>query len=311
MDMFPPALPAQPPDRSGADTDAQLIDLWLRGFTSPETRRAYAGDVKAFRDWAGPDVLLRAVTLSTLTYWRESLLAQGHRPAGVNRRLASIRSLLTLGQRTGYLHFNVGTALKPLPQADRQAERILSERDTLNLLHAAGNSRQGPRNQALLQYLYYTGSRVGEACALRWRDLHDLAGTMPHVTVHGKGGRSRHVALVPELGPVLQRLAPDPPDPDSPVFRTQPGRNLTARAVWDIVRAAARRSGLTAAVSPHWLRHAHASHALDRGAAVHVVQSTLGHASLNTTTHYVHVRPGVSSGHSLARLGADPPLDQE
>ena len=61
---------------------------------------------------------------------------------------------------------------------------------------------------------------------------------------------------------------------------------------------------VTARVSPHWLRHAHASHALDRGAAVHVVQHTLGHASLATTTRYVHVQPGESSGHSLAKLGA-------
>ena len=87
------------------------------------------------------------------------------------------------------------------------------------------------------------------------------------------------------------------------------GRPLDARAARGLVRAAARRAGLAAPVSPHWLRHAHASHALDRGAAVHEVQLTLGHASLATTSRYVHLRPDRSSGHALARLENRPAAD--
>ena len=106
---------------------------------------------------------------------------------------------------------------------------------------------------------------------------------------------------VPGRWPSCNRIRPDP---EGPVFRTRSGRALLPRAAGQIVSAAAVRAGLSAAVSPHWLRHAHASHALDRGAAVHVVQHTLGHASLATTTRYVHVQPGESSGHSLAKLGS-------
>ena len=160
------------------------------------------------------------------------------------------------------------------------------------------------RNQALLQFLYYTGARVAEACGLEWRDLQDLAGARPVVAIHGKGGRTRHVALPLDCARAVAQLQPAAPDPESPVFRTRSGRALVRWAATQIVKTAARRAGLSARVSPHWLRHAHASHALDRGAAVHVVQHTLGHASLATTTRYVHVQPGESSGHSLAKLGA-------
>jgi integrase/recombinase XerD len=70
--------------------------------------------------------------------------------------------------------------------------------------------------------------------------------------------------------------------------------------VWRIVRAAAARAGISLAVSPHWLRHAHASHALDRGAPIHLVQATLGHASVATTGKYLHARPTDSSARYLA-----------
>ena len=302
---LPPAtLPAPLPDRSGARNDAHLIGLWLAGCSSVHTQRAYARDVAACLTWAGPPPL-PALTLADLQGWRQQLQDQGQSASSINRRLAAVRSLLTFGQRTGYLQFNVGAAVRPLPQADRLAERILPERDTLNLIHAAGApTPQGRRNQALLQFLYYTGARVAEACGLQWRDLQDLAGARPVAAIHGKGGRTRHVALPLDCARALGPLQPDPADPESPVFRTRTGRALLPRAAGQIVRAAAQRAGLSAAVSPHWLRHAHASHALDRGAAVHVVQHTLGHASLATTTRYVHVQPGESSGHSLAKLGA-------
>ncbi len=299
-----PADTHRMPNLSGARNDAHLQTLWLDGFASRHTRRAYAADVQAFRAWAGQPPL-RAVTLAALQGWQQHLVQAGQSPRSINRRLAAVRSLCTFGQRTGYLVFNVGTALSPLPSPDRLAERILSERDTLNLIHAAGASTpQGPRNQALLQFLYYGGVRVAEACALQWRDLTDVAGARPVAAIHGKGGRTRHVALPGECAQSLGRLRPQPPEPGAPVFRTRSGRALRPRAVRTMVTAAARRAGLDAPVSPHWLRHAHASHALDRGAAVHVVQATLGHASLATTTRYVHVQPGVSSGHSLARLGS-------
>jgi site-specific recombinase XerD len=86
---------------------------------------------------------------------------------------------------------------------------------------------------------------------------------------------------------------------DDPVFRSQKGGSLSPVQVWRIVRAAARRAGIAGDVSPHWLRHAHASHPLDRGAPIHLVQATLGHADLRTTSKYTHARPNDRSARYL------------
>jgi len=88
--------------------------------------------------------------------------------------------------------------------------------------------------------------------------------------------------------------------PDAPVFRSSKGGPLDPSQVLRIVQAAAARAGLPGNVSPHWLRHGHASHALERGAPVHLVATTLGHASIATTGRYAHARPTDSSSRYLA-----------
>ena len=86
---------------------------------------------------------------------------------------------------------------------------------------------------------------------------------------------------------------------DDPVFRSQKGGALSRQQAWQIVKTAAARAGLPENLSPHWLRHAHASHAMDRGAPIALVQATLGHASVQTTGRYLHARPEESSGRYL------------
>lgn len=155
------------------------------------------------------------------------------------------------------------------------------------------------RNQVLLKLLYAAGLRVSEACALTWRDLQprDAGG---QVTVYGKGGKTRAIVLPSGIWNDLLGLRGEA-DGNAPVFPSRKkGGNLSEVQVWRIVRAAAKRAGIEGAVSPHWLRHAHASHALDRGAPPHLVQATLGHASLGTTSRYAHARPTDSSARYLA-----------
>jgi integrase len=88
--------------------------------------------------------------------------------------------------------------------------------------------------------------------------------------------------------------------PEEPVFRSRSGKALDRGRVRVILRRAAQRAGVVEGVSPHWLRHAHASHALDHGAPIHLVQATLGHSSVATTSRYLHARPGDSSERFLA-----------
>jgi integrase/recombinase XerD len=86
-----------------------------------------------------------------------------------------------------------------------------------------------------------------------------------------------------------------------PVFRSRHSRPLSATQAWRVVKPAAARTGLPADVSPHWMRHAHASHALDRGAPISLVRESLGHSSLATTSKYTQARPDVGSGRYLPR----------
>ncbi len=148
----------------------------------------------------------------------------------------------------------------------------------------------------MLRLLYGAGLRVSELTALTWRDAQDR-GDSGQITVMGKGEKTRAILLSVDTWRELSGLRDAD---DAPVFPSRNGGHLDPSQVRRIVKGAARRAGITAPVSPHWLRHAHASHALDRGCPIHLVQATLGHASVATTGRYLHARPTDSSSRYLA-----------
>jgi len=134
---------------------------------------------------------------------------------------------------------------------------------------------------------------------LKWRDVQEREEGAGQITVYGKGGKTRVVLLSRETWVELIALKSEGA-PDDPVFASRKGKgHLHPSQVKRIIQAAAERAGIEAPVSPHWLRHAHASHALDRGAPIHLVQATLGHASVATTGKYLHARPEDSSARYL------------
>ncbi len=219
------------------------------------------------------------------------------------RKLAAVKSLLTFAQKIGYLQFNVGAAVEIPKSKDCLAERILSEENVIRML----SMEVQPRNHALLRLLYVGGLRVSEICALKWRDCqpHEDTG---QITVFGKGRKTRVIRLTLNVWQAIMGLRGDD-GPDCPVFRSQKGAgHLDPSQALRIVRKAARRAGIDLNVSPHWMRHAHASHALDRGAPIHLVQATLGHSSVATTGRYLHARPSESSARFLAVMNG--PLDE-
>jgi integrase/recombinase XerD len=207
--------------------------------------------------------------------------------------MSAAKSLFAFGHRLGYLPFDVARPLHLPTLRDKLAERILDETDVLRMIAL---ERQ-PRNRAILLTFYAGGFRVSEISALKWRDLvrRDSAG---QITVFGKGGKTRTVLMPESVWNALMSLRGDAKD-DAPVFRSRKGGHLDESQVWRIVRKAAERAGIDKDVSCHWLRHAHASHALDRGAPIHLVQATLGHSSIATTGRYLHARPTESSGDYL------------
>jgi integrase/recombinase XerD len=272
--------------------DAKLVELWLSMKTSPHTRRAYASDAAALLAFVKKP--LSWVTLTDLQAWAGHLGQGSLKPASQNRALTAVKSLLSFAQETGYIPFNVGAAIKLRPNRDGLAQRILAESEVARLIDAAPEGR----NRVLLKLLYVSGVRVSEICELKWCDV--LARQEGgQITVFGKGGKTRTVLLKPRVWQQLLSIKEEAKAVDA-VFRSRKGGGtLDVSQVRRIVYAAVKKAGLEQKVSPHWMRHAHASHALDRSAPIHLVQATLGHASVSTTGRYLHARPTESSSFYL------------
>jgi integrase/recombinase XerD len=277
------------PAAGRGELDNKLVMLWLHG-KAANTVLAYRADIDRFSRHVRFKPF-EAVTLEDLQSFAGSLA--DFSPAAQARKLNAVKSLLTFGKRTGVLRIDVGEALAVPKLKNRLAERILAEGEIQRMLALEAN----PRNHALLRLLYQTGLRVSEARSLCWRDLSPNKDG-GQANVFGKGAKTRVVLIQKNLWRIVRALRGDAGS-EAPVFRSRKGAALDASMINRIVKAAAARAGVTHAASPHWFRHAHASHALDRGAPVHLVQQTLGHASLETTSKYVHARPGESSGNYL------------
>src|SRR5919205_745354 len=274
-----------------ADTDRHLIELWLGKNARPPTPPKYARQAHRFLVFIRKP--LAEVRLGDLQAFAAALEAEGQASATRATAIAALKSLFTFAQEAGYLRFNVGAALKAPPVKNTLAERILAETDVLRMLALEPDRR----NRVLLTLLYGAGLRVSELCALCWRDLAERDGA-GQVTVFGKGGKTRAVLLSATTWRQVTELRAGA-DPDAPVFVSRKGGHLVPSAVHRIVKAAAKRAGISAEASAHWLRHAHASHSLERGAPIHLVQATLGHASVATTGRYLHARPTDSSARYL------------
>src|SRR5215469_4212792 len=294
-------------------TDDQLIAMWLHE-KAPLTQEEYTRDIAQFRDYVF--VPLQRLTLPDLQAYADELKLLDIKPATIARRLNSIKSLLSFAQKTGYIRFNIGTMVKVPKLKKTLAERIISEEQVITMLARETNKR----NHALLRLLYASGIRVSEVCDLRWKDVQQRSDS-GQITVFGKGEKTRTILLKSETYKELLSLRKDASD-DAPVFQSRggghgkAGQALDPSQVTRIVEAAALRAGIAtysetiiqdgkqiqrkrSQVSPHWLRHAHASHALDNGASIAIVKETLGHESIETTAGYTHVRPGTSSAHYL------------
>lgn len=237
---------------------------------------------------------LAQVTLADIQDFADSLEASNLAPSSCGRIISSVKSLLAFGNRIGILAVNVGAPLKAPTAKNTLAERILSEAEVQKLISLEPNSR----NQVMLRVLYAAGLRVSELCSLRWRDLQARSEAEGQINVYGKGGRTRVVLLPTTIWMEIVSLR-EAAGFNNPVFQSRKGGHLHPSQVMRIVRAAAHRVGIETNVSPHWLRHAHASHSLDRGAPIHLVQATLGHASIATTGRYLHARPQDSSARYL------------
>lgn len=282
-----PLVPVVAPSAQ-AESDEQLIMLWLHG-RSLRTQGVYLPEVHRFCQFVG--VRLHDVTLAMVQMFADSL--HELQPATQRRILATVKSLFAFGHRLGYLPFDVTRPLRLPPVREVLNERILDEPDVVRIIA----SERNPRNIVLLTLLYASGIRVSELCGLRWQDVQERENG-GQISVYGKGGKTRTILLPLSVWEKIMSLRNHARN-DAPLFQSRKRGQLTREQVYRIVRAATQRAGIGKSVSPHWLRHAHASHALEHGAPISLVQTTLGHANVSTTSRYLHARPGESSSSYL------------
>ena len=291
----PPADVAAPPlDRAIED---YLTYLRVERGLSPATIRAYRGDLADFasrRDvataWAdGPEAARRHLADRAK---RGRPRDPGLAPTSLRRRAASIRGFYRFAYGDGLIDRDVAAHID-LPRQPRLLPETLDVAEVESLLEAAPDLR----GRALLELLYAAGLRVSEAIGL---DREDLSTEGGYVRVIGKGDKERLVPVgdvaldwlgrwLEEDRPALLARHHVEPLRGGPLFLGDRGGRLARQQAFAIVRGAARRAGLAEGVSPHTLRHSFATHLLEGGADLRIVQELLGHASISTTQLYTHV----------------------
>jgi integrase/recombinase XerD len=268
----------------------RIIPIWLHGRPAITCER-YAPVIRDFREFVKSKTI-GTVRLEDLQAFQDTLA--GQKEATIRRKMSTIKSLLSFSHKTGLIPFNVGAALRMPVVLEQLTEKILPEED----IHAMINGEPNPRNQVLLRVLYGSGIRATEASGLDWKDVQprDSGGQL---VVLGKGSKVRVIRISPQTWKALLAIRPNDATPADPVFVTDQERRMSRNYISILVRRAARRIGIGAKVSAHWLRHGHASHSMDKGAPLSLIQKTLGHTDLTTTSRYLHVRPTESSSKYL------------
>jgi integrase/recombinase XerD len=280
---------------TAASTDRELLEVWLKSHAdgSAHTRRAYTRIGGRFVDaLAQAETGLRRATVDEIQTALETMRHKNDgtpaSAATVNTTVAAVKAFLGFAHKVGYTRFNAAPLIR-LKKAPRQlAQRILSEFDTQSILHAAKRGRE----EVLCEVGYYGGLRVSEIASLTWAQVIPRETDEVQLALVGKGDKPRHVLLPAKTAKKLLAMRGDTSLSD----RVFP---ITERRINYILKAIVKRAGGNPKTSPHWLRHAHASHAIDNGAPITLVSQTLGHADLKTTSVYAHARPNESSSRYL------------
>ena len=266
---------------------------------SHNTTAAYRRDLDRYRAWCAARGIdsVAAVTRSDLEDFAAALATggDGGRALGVSsvaRAVVAVRGFHGFCLDEGITVEDPASDWQP-PRAPRRLPKALGYDQVAALLAAAavGDDPRSLRNTALVELLYGTGVRIDEACRL---DRDDVDLPSASMRVLGKGNRERVLPLgsvaLEALQVYLVRARPAFVRTSDPaVFLNARGRRLSRQSAWAVVAQAARRAGISAAVSPHTLRHSVATHLVERGADVRVVQELLGHASVTTTQIYTRV----------------------
>lgn len=250
---------------------------------SAHTLRSYRTDLAQFRRFLAARRVGRMAEVDArlLRQYLARLYEAGLSRSSIARKLAAIRSCLAFLTRRGGLPKNPAREVSPPRLPKRLVSFLPIDEATLLLEHPAA-----ARDRAILEMLYATGARVAELCGLDLADLDRAGGT---IRVRGKGAKERMIPVGDAALQTLDAYLGARGQADGPLFRNLRGGRLTVRSVHRIVKARSRAAGLTRRVTPHTLRHTFATHMLDAGADLRLIQDLLGHSRLSTTQRYTHV----------------------
>jgi integrase/recombinase XerD len=291
-------------------TSADSVDRVVRGYLdhlaverglSRNTLSSYSRDLRRYAGYLRDQGIssIDEVTEAAVSGFVASLRSGGPdqpplRASSAARAVVAARGVHRFALREGLSSHDPAASVRP-PVPPRRLPRALPLDDVLALVEAAGfdGTPKAVRDQALLEFLYGTGARIGEAVGLDVDDIDLERGT---VMLHGKGGKDRIVpvggfaraaidAYLVRGRPVFAAAGKGSPA----LFVNSRGGRLSRQSAWAILQATADRAGLRTTIGPHTLRHSFATHLLDGGADVRVVQELLGHASVTTTQVYTLV----------------------
>jgi len=258
---------------------------------SPNTVASYRRDImKFYRQFQ--DVPLNSVINSDIRAFLLKLKQEGLSARSIARCLASIKSFFRYLYAEKHIEENVVEILES-PKLWKKLPGVISMRE-VDLLLACPDSRTpiGLRDRAMLEVLYATGLRVSELVSLKATDVNLQMG---YVRSLGKGSKERLVPMGDAACAAVQdylqqgRAALLKGRTAAEIFISRRRSKMTRQCFWQIIKAYARRAGIKAPVSPHAIRHAFATHLLERGADLRSVQQMLGHADISTTQIYTHV----------------------
>jgi len=268
--------------------------LWLERGLSKNTLSSYGSDLRHASKWLRENqgVPLIQARQGHLLSWLGSLVSSGQSARSSARRLSSLRQFFQYALREGWVPVDPSLDIQA-PRLGRPLPKTLTESEVVALLDAPDtDAAEGFRDRCMLELLYATGLRVSELVNLR-PDQVSLSQGLVRIT--GKGGKERLVPMGDEAQEWIRRFMQGPRQEllgarvCDALFPTRRGSGMTRQAFWYRVRKHARTAGIRKHLSPHTLRHAFATHLVNHGADLRVVQLLLGHSDLSTTQIYTHV----------------------
>ena len=260
-----------------AKHDHELIAMWLMD-KSPATQRQYIYTIRQFFNFL-ENKAIASINHDDLKQWKKSL--EGLSQNTVKSKLAVVKSLFSYASSLGYCHFNVAKSIKSPKAQDTLTERILTKSD----VKAIVNNPDSKRNKLFIKTIYLLGLRVSEVVNLKWSDVL-FTDEGIKIKVNGKGNKIRYLIIPNSLYNELLSLRKTGNDF---IFVSRQGTGkLSRKQAYNIVRKNSENATNKKA-SPHYLRHSHATHALNNGCNIEQLSKDLGHGDIAITSRYIHV----------------------